>query len=109
MLTVLCSSPSRTWNVCSNMEYMILPMPNDGSITLGVISSTVKEGKKSKCYFKFVRRFILSLSYVGSSLTVQRFLEAFDGHHVPREFESLSVCLDGELTKNRRENVLSPW
>lgn len=39
-LTVLCSSPSRMWNVCSNTVYMILPIPNDGSITFGMISST---------------------------------------------------------------------
>ena len=39
-LTVLCSSPCRTWNECSKMEYMIRPMPNDGSMTLGTISST---------------------------------------------------------------------
>lgn len=42
-LTVLCSSPSLTWNVCSKMVYMILPMPNEGSITLGTTSSTVDE------------------------------------------------------------------
>lgn len=48
ILTVLCSSPSRTWNECSKIEYMILPMPKDGSITLGTISSTV--GKKDGCF-----------------------------------------------------------
>lgn len=42
-LTVLCSSPSLTWNVCSKMVYMILPMPNEGSITLGTTSSTVDD------------------------------------------------------------------
>lgn len=40
-LTVRCSSPFLTWNVCSKMVYMILPMPKDGSITLGTTSSTV--------------------------------------------------------------------
>lgn len=39
-LTVLCSSPSRMRNVCSNTVYMILPIPNEGSITFGMISST---------------------------------------------------------------------
>lgn len=41
LLTVLCSSPSLTWNVCSKMVYMILPMPKEGSITFGTTSSTV--------------------------------------------------------------------
>lgn len=41
LLTVLCSSPSLTWNVCSKMVYMILPMPKEGSMTLGMTSSTV--------------------------------------------------------------------
>ncbi len=45
-LTVLCSSPSLTWNVCSKMVYMILPIPNDGSITLGTTSSTVGDKQK---------------------------------------------------------------
>lgn len=27
-------------NVCSNTVYMILPIPNEGSITFGMISST---------------------------------------------------------------------
>lgn len=40
-LTVLCSSSCRTRNECSKIEYMILPMPKDGSMTLGTISSTV--------------------------------------------------------------------
>lgn len=40
LLTVRCSSPSLTWNVCSKMVYMILPMPKDGSMTLGMTSST---------------------------------------------------------------------
>lgn len=40
VLTVLCSSPSRMRNVCSNTVYMILPMPNEGSMTFGTISST---------------------------------------------------------------------
>lgn len=40
LLTVRCSSPSRTWKVCSKMVYMILPMPKEGSMTLGMISST---------------------------------------------------------------------
>lgn len=47
-LTVLCSSPSLTWNVCSKMVYMILPMPNDGSITLGTTSSTVGDKQHRK-------------------------------------------------------------
>lgn len=34
------SSPSLDWKRCSNNEYMMRPMPNDGSITLGVNSST---------------------------------------------------------------------
>lgn len=46
LFTVLCSSPSLTWNVCSKMEYMILPMPKDGSMTLGVISSTDQKHKR---------------------------------------------------------------
>lgn len=41
--TVLCSSPSRTRNVCSNTVYMILPRPKDGSMTFGTISSTESE------------------------------------------------------------------
>ena len=50
-LTVLCSSPSLTWNVCSKMVYMILPMPNDGSITLGTTSSTVGDKhRENMCY-----------------------------------------------------------
>lgn len=42
-LTVLCSSPSRMRNVCSNTVYMILPMPNEGSMTFGMISSTATQ------------------------------------------------------------------
>lgn len=41
-LTVLCSSPSRTWNVCSNTVYMILPRPKEGSMTFGTTSSTAR-------------------------------------------------------------------
>lgn len=40
LLTVRVSSPSRIQKLCSNSEYMIRPIPKDGSITLGVISST---------------------------------------------------------------------
>lgn len=47
-LTVLCSSPSRIWNVCSNTVYMILPIPNEGSITFGMISSTGTQ--KNPCH-----------------------------------------------------------
>lgn len=47
--TVLCSSPSLIWNVCSKMEYMILPMPKDGSMTLGTTSSTVDGRTDKKC------------------------------------------------------------
>lgn len=52
LLTVLCSSPSLTWNVCSKMVYIILPMPKEGSITFGITSSTVdnKDRQKFVCY-----------------------------------------------------------
>lgn len=38
--TERCSSPERTRKRCSNMEYIIRPIPNDGSITEGTYSST---------------------------------------------------------------------
>jgi len=38
--TERCSSPGRTRNRCSKMEYMMRPIPNDGSITEGTNSST---------------------------------------------------------------------
>ena len=44
-LTVLCSSPSLTLKLCSKIEYMMRPIPNEGSITLGVNSSTVQDIK----------------------------------------------------------------
>lgn len=44
--TVLCSSPPLTWNVCSKMVYMILPMPKEGSITFGTTSSTVTQRQR---------------------------------------------------------------
>merc|ERR1719397_1264368 len=37
---VLASSPSLTLKLCSKRAYMILPTPKEGSITLGMISST---------------------------------------------------------------------
>lgn len=40
--TVLCSSPSLVLKLCSKMEYMIRPIPKDGSITDGTYSSTVE-------------------------------------------------------------------
>ena len=43
-ITVLCSSPSRIWKLCSSTAYMILPTPKDGSITWGSTSRT--EGAK---------------------------------------------------------------
>ena len=36
----LCSSPSRTLKECSSMAYRIRPMPNEGSITDGMTSTT---------------------------------------------------------------------
>ena len=38
-----CSSPFRTPKLCSKMAYMMRPMPNDGSITDGVTSTTARE------------------------------------------------------------------
>ena len=43
----LCSSPSRTPKLCSKMAYMIRPIPKEGSITEGTMSTTV-------CVCKFV-------------------------------------------------------
>ncbi len=51
-LTVLCSSPSLTWNVCSKMVYMILPMPKEGSITLGTTSSTADDKDRQKMFYR---------------------------------------------------------
>jgi hypothetical protein len=39
-LTVRCSSPLRTLNLCSKMAYMMRPIPNEGSMTDGTNSST---------------------------------------------------------------------
>jgi len=39
-LTVRCSSPSRTRNLCSKTAYMMRPIPKEGSITEGTNSST---------------------------------------------------------------------
>jgi len=41
LLTERCSSPDRTRKRCSKMEYIMRPIPNDGSITDGTNSSTV--------------------------------------------------------------------
>ena len=62
-LTVLCSSPSRTWNVCSNTVYMILPSPKEGSITFGTTSSTEK-----KIEIQLTRSLKLYIMHCGSSL-----------------------------------------
>lgn len=37
----LCSSPSRTPKLCSKTAYMIRPIPKEGSITEGTMSTTV--------------------------------------------------------------------
>ena len=36
----LCSSPSRTWKLCSRTAYMIRPIPKEGSMTDGTTSTT---------------------------------------------------------------------
>lgn len=49
IITVRISSSGLVLKVCSHSAYIILPMPKDGSITAGTISSTIKEeGKKKK-------------------------------------------------------------
>ena len=50
--TVLCSSPSRVLKLCSNIAYMIRPIPNEGSITDGTISSTVKLNEANWLYYE---------------------------------------------------------
>lgn len=97
-LTVLCSSPSLTWNVCSKMVYMILPMPNEGSITLGTTSSTVDDRDMIKplAPVSFPSRF----SRV--KLTMQSLLESLHADHVLCEFERFAFCLDSELSEEHK-------
>jgi hypothetical protein len=40
LVTVRCSLSGRTRKLCSHIEYIIRPIPNDGSITDGTYSST---------------------------------------------------------------------
>lgn len=92
------------WNVCSKMVYMILPMPKEGSMTLGITSSTAgdKRGKKPELHhFPTPSRGVLC----GVELTVQSLLESVHTYHVLGELEGLAVCLDGELSINEESPV----
>lgn len=112
--TVLCSSPSLTWNVCSKMEYMILPMPKEGSMTLGTTSSTVGDKQRklpldntvdrSHQNFKALLLAPERLNSAGkirssrSNLTMQSLLESFHTDHVLCELEGFAFCLNSELS-----------
>lgn len=107
--TVLCSSPCRVWNECSKIEYMIRPMPKDGSITLGTISSTV--GKQRQLFShknKILFYYPALTSGLVSPLTMQSLLEPLHTDHVFGQFECFPLCLKAELSADIMTTTTSP-
>ena len=57
IVTVRNSSSGLVLKVCSQSAYMIRPMPKEGSITAGTISSTAKEKEKLKLGTKIQNKY----------------------------------------------------
>ena len=77
------------------MQYMILPMPKDGSITLGTISSTVGTWRAG---FSHKNKMVQVLVCVWSTfLTVQGLLEPLYADHIFGEAEGFAFSLKAEL------------
>ena len=70
--TVLCSSPSLIWKLCSRTEYMILPTPKDGSITWGSTSRTEENTRMHNSITLLIK---ISSTYKFSRLDSMHFLK----------------------------------